>query len=153
MPRLPLLVVQYDISPGLLNHEHWGLVVYYAEGNGKGRVFEMSGTLGDFHFNTKDVNLFSSRQFCGGCKVGAIEENKMNDLETWLRAVPNQCRVNPAWNCQTWVVDAIRELQMGNRGVIFSPFSERALRVELAADKERSETGYNTIIEGGRAFE
>ena len=52
-------------------------------------------------------------------------------------------RNNPEWDCQTWVMEALRWMKYN--GLITADIGERRIRTELAADKERWEVADDTV--------
>jgi hypothetical protein len=140
----PLIVAQYAIEGHPRRTEHWSLVAL--ESQRIGHVFELVGNLDTFAYVPKSVSRFGySTRLRGGCRVGSIARDKLD----WLKETLNEVivvRNNPDFDCQTWVIDALR-LVKGSSGVEISNVSERGIREELIQEKERWEQAEPTIEE------
>ncbi|KAJ7361318.1 hypothetical protein DFH08DRAFT_684148 [Mycena albidolilacea] len=149
MADLPLVVVQYELYGHVRRSEHWVLAAVTDIETASARVLNIIGGTDTFQFNAKDVRgMGRSRTYLGGVLVGTVPQNKLPALEQWVRAIPIH-RGQPTWDCQNWVIEAIRELRMDNRGIVLKGISEAHIRECLAEEKERAETGESLIHERG----
>jgi hypothetical protein len=112
-------------------------------------VFEVTGNFDTYAYVPRFDSSFGCRQATrGGCQVGTIAVEKMDWLERRLRDV-EVVRCDTEFDCQTWVMDAIRMLK--DDGVDMTNVSERRIRAELTLELERWEVAEDTIEE--RLFE
>ncbi|KAF8905624.1 hypothetical protein CPB85DRAFT_1315242 [Mucidula mucida] len=147
MSNLPVIISQHDLLAHPRRTEHWALAVITDIALGSARVFQLIGGMDSFCFESVDVTIIdATAEYCGGVQVGEIAPSDIADLEKWLRAVPIH-RHRTDWDCQDWVVDAVRALSMDDRGVVFADMTERSIRAELKEEKERWQTGQDLVHE------
>ncbi|KLO18777.1 hypothetical protein SCHPADRAFT_899348 [Schizopora paradoxa] len=143
--KLPILILQYAIQGHVRRTEHWSIAVITDTRSSSARIFEMKGNTDSFAFGAKDVhNIAASSSYCGGVQIGEIDVKELENLETWLKCIAIRHN-DPQWDCQDWVMDALRELKMDNRGVVFDDMTERYIRKEMNVEKERDEMGQDTV--------
>ena len=108
-------------------------------------VFELSGNYDTFTYTPKPTS-FSSRIFNyrGGFLLCEVAQEKLGWLESLLGTLP-VIRHNPEFDCQTWVVSAVRKLQ--EEGLVPRDVTEAMIREELEREKERWEVADDTILE------
>jgi hypothetical protein len=147
MTTYPLVVIQYPIFGHLKRTEHWSIVAM--KSRQEAYVFEVVGNYDTYTYVPRfDSALGYSQETRGGCQVGAIAVEKLDWLKTRLRDI-RVVRHDTEFDCQTWVMDAVRMLK--HDGVGITNVSERSIRAELAREVERWEVAEDTIEE--RLFE
>jgi hypothetical protein len=145
-----LIVIQHAIEGHPRRTEHWSLVAL--ESLRTGHEFELIGNIDTFAYVPKVVERFGNyMSLRGGCLVGQIAKDKLGWLKEKLQEV-TVVRNNPDFDCQTWVIDALRILKESHgEGVEIDNIIERDIRAELEQEKERWELAEATIEE--RLFE
>lgn len=144
---LPLVVAQYNLESHPRRTEHWALAVLRSRL--KAEIFEVAGTSDTFNYAPRCDDTFSRHpQLRGGCLVGRVRSDRLD----WLReALGNSVaiiRYSDAWDCQDWVMDALRYLKdRAEDGVEVRIARERAIREELVLERERWDTAEDTIEE------
>lgn len=106
-----IAVAQYEIPPFKYPQIHWSLVAF-VPGSRQATRYHIIGNTDSYGFDVGAVrDLLRSTKLMGGVKVAEISEEFVANgwLEDKLRRVPI-VRNDPKWNCQSWVVDAIRTL-------------------------------------------
>ena len=102
----PLIVAQYDLQGHHRRTEHWSLVVMFNLNDA--HVFEIIGNTDTYEYVPRPIARFSSsNKLRGGCQIGMIRRDLIGWLEVRLRQV-QIIRNNPQWDCQDWVMEAIR---------------------------------------------
>lgn len=145
--RLPLLVVQYAISGNTRRTEHWALAAVTDIDQSSARIFHMKGNTDTFALDVLDVpNITKSRSYRGGFQVGEISGSRLHDLELWVTQIPVH-RNNPKWDCQTWVIEMLREMHMDGRAVVFDGVSESGIRKALGEEMANDEVGDELVDE------
>lgn len=143
--KLPILILQYSIKGHVRRTEHWSIAVITDTRSSSARIFEMKGNTDTFAFGAKDVrNIAASRSYCGGVQVGEVDAKELASLEDWLKAIDVR-HSDPQWDCQDWVMDALRELKMDERGIVFDNMTEKYIRKEMDEEKERDQTGQDIV--------
>ncbi|KZW02816.1 hypothetical protein EXIGLDRAFT_601406 [Exidia glandulosa HHB12029] len=148
---LPFIVAQYHLEGHHRRTEHWSLAALSSRS--RAHIFEVVGTDATFNYAPRlDTDFARNPLFRGGCIVGHVRASGIAQLTELLRAV-RVVRYALDWDCQNWVMDALRLLRdmdlddaeaLGFRLV---STSERAMRDELGAEKERWEVADDTIEE------
>ncbi len=107
-----IAVAQYEIPPFKYPHIHWSLVAF-VPGSRQATRYHIVGNTDSYGFDSGVVRdlLCSTNLLMGGVKAYEISEELVANgwLEDKLRSVPI-IKNNANWNCQTWMVDAIRAL-------------------------------------------
>ncbi|KAI0364575.1 hypothetical protein BV20DRAFT_1057141 [Pilatotrama ljubarskyi] len=152
-PRIKLCIAEY-IREGLPDC-HWALVAAIPS-NPRTRIFQIVGGTASYGYHTKEVPILASKTLCGGCEVGEVlgEASLTSDnvrwLETHLATAVTIVRNDPKWNCQTWVIEVLRELQEHADKVRIYPVDTAQIRAKLAEEREHWEFGddiyYNKLI-------
>lgn len=143
MATYPLIVAQYPIIGHIRRSEHWNLIVM--KSLKEVYVYELTGNHDSYAYISRAEGSFGSSQTMrGGCQVGTIAEEKLIWLEKRLQDV-RVVRHDPDFDCQTWVMEAIRMLK--DDGVDILDVTERSIRAELALELERWEVADDTIEE------
>ncbi|KAJ2993011.1 hypothetical protein NUW54_g3812 [Trametes sanguinea] len=144
--RYHLAVAQYTRQG--LKGKHWSLVAV-ARGRPQVEVYQLVGNTDTYKFDTKTVDLLRSASLCGGFEVGEIDGAHLD----WLKETLSKIEIiknDPNWHCQSWVIDAIRELRQpehSDKVTIKPAITMRKIHAELAADEERWETGESNYFE------
>ena len=138
---LQLVVAQYLRMSHPPGEEHWALVAI-SPSSPAAHVFQVKGNNDSYTVTTEAIpNIFRSRSLCGGCRVGEIQESNLGWLRDELLKVP-VVLLKPEWNCQNWVIDAIRVIKdFPEKVVIDPPFTESGLRAKMRDDRETWEGG------------
>lgn len=147
-PTYPLIVAQWALNTHWRRTVHWGLAVLTSVEKGTMRVYQISGNLDSFEFEASSAHNTSERDFLGGIHVGnvSVAKGEMEILEKQLWDIQVN-RADRDWDCQTWVIDALQELRMAESGIVFDGMSDRVIRKELEAEKEREQTGHSLVHE------
>jgi hypothetical protein len=151
--NLPLIVAQNEVrdKPGAM---HWALVAFDLP-SFTAHIFQIGGNPDTFHFYprvVRDIND-TSRFYCGGIEVGYVPRDQLENLEKWLSQIPIY-RNNPAWHCQTWVLDSLRKIQLDKPpyAVLFPDHaSNRRITKELKMEEKREQAGEDLIDDRLRA--
>lgn len=141
---VPIIVAQYALRIHPRRTEHWSLAILYSLNEVE--IHEVQGMLDTFHYETfrKSTSFLRSITLCGGCHVGNIPWDLLDAVRKALKDVP-VVRHDESWDCQTWVVHALRSLR--DFGIIFAHVNEARIRQELAEDRERWENGEDAVYE------
>ncbi|KAI0364576.1 hypothetical protein BV20DRAFT_834173 [Pilatotrama ljubarskyi] len=144
-----LVVAQQDLQGHHRRTEHWALAVL-APPSHAADILQLAGNMDTFHFESFHVpDILKITELCGGCPVGDIAaEGGVKRLRELLKGqrVVHQDRM---WDCQDWVLEAIRALkeQSADWIAIDSGFTERGLRAKLRDEKEIWERADNHYFE------
>lgn len=145
MSSYPLIVAQYAIEGHPRRTEHWALVALINKSTA--RIYELYGNSDTFGYIPRDETSFDRvLNFRGGCHVGTIPAGieELLRLEERLREVP-VVRGSLDSDSQTWIVQSFRLLR--EDGILLKGVNEAFVREELGCDKERWETGEDTVNE------
>ncbi|KAH9897644.1 hypothetical protein C8Q73DRAFT_787901 [Cubamyces lactineus] len=145
--KLLLAIAQYDRRGFPQGYEHWSLVAAVPTKE-EAYIFDVVGNTDTFTYQTKaKVRLLRSSSLCGGYVVGEVDETYVDWLKDHLATIP-VVRNDPTWNCQVWVISAIRELQQCPDKVTIRPdFSANNARQELARQRALWEEAENHFFE------
>jgi hypothetical protein len=139
----PLVVIQFPLIGHIKRTEHWSIVAL--ESRREAFVFEIVGNFDTYVYAPRFDSAFGKCQETrGGCQVGTIAVEKLEWMTGRLRDI-RIVRNDAEFDCQTWVMEAIRMLK--NDGVDMKEISERNIRAELALEMERWEIAEDTIEE------
>lgn len=148
MPAYHLIVAQYDLLRGhKYRNEHWSLVAL--KNKDEAHIFQLFGNADTFvYLPSRHPSFQTSENLCGGCVVGSVEEGKVEWVLEKLREV-EVIRYKPGeFDCQTWVIQALRLLKDAEEeGVNILEVSDRKIREELMEERERWELGEDTLEE------
>ena len=147
--RVRLAIAQYDRPghPSPPGHEHWALVVAIPGAPsqaGGWQVFQIVGNTDTYCYQTKAFCETERALLCGGCAVGELLQGAegVEWLKDHLESAVEIVRGDPAWNCQRWVVEVVRELrQHPDRVAVLPSFNERKARAVLFKEREDWECG------------
>lgn len=113
--------------------------------NSNGEMHELRGNYDTFTYVSERKERWTeSVALCGGCLIGYVSPSMLPHLRDILQGV-TIVKHDRRFDCQTWIIMALRSLQ--KNGIVFRDMNEQKLRDELAADKERDETGHEVIYE------
>ncbi|KAF8550013.1 hypothetical protein OG21DRAFT_519200 [Imleria badia] len=113
--HLPIRIAQFsrgDRSDGRTRLHHWAIFVPTSSRRGVGNFYEIGGSLQTGYFTQNVVNNRHpkwEKDERGTHLVGWVAPEYLGTLETHFSLVPIQ-QGRPDWNCQTWVVEALRGL-------------------------------------------
>ena len=141
--KLPLIISQFALQGHPYRTEHWSIAAVISRE--QAWVFELSGNYDTFTY-TPRTTPFSSRilNYRGGFFLCEIAQEKLDWLESLLGTLP-VIRLNPEFDCQTWVMSAVRKLQ--DEGLVPRDVTEIMIREEMAREKETWEVADDTILE------
>ncbi|KAI0351278.1 hypothetical protein OH77DRAFT_941403 [Trametes cingulata] len=150
---IKLCIAEY-MREGLPDY-HWALVAAIPY-NTRTRIFQIVGGAASYGYQTKEVNILSSKTLCGGCEVGevlgeaSLSSDNVRWLETHLATAVTIVRNDPKWNCQTWVIEVLRELREHTDKVSIYHVDTTQIRAKLAEEREHWEVGddiyYNKLM-------
>lgn len=123
MSNLTLAVAQYKIEGFSWPKVHVALVAF-APGHPKAYIYQLWGNTDTFAFRYNEVDyLLKSRSIQGGVKIGEVGPEAVRT--GWLRQVLESRvvirRRDLSYNCVTWLLDAVRELQQHRPQVFITP--------------------------------
>jgi len=143
--KLPILILQCSISGHARRTEHWSVAVITDAQTSSARVFQVLGNTDSFTFDASDVgNIGEPKDYCGGVEVGEVDTGELGNLEMWLEEIAIR-RNDPKWDCQDWVMDALRALKMDKPEIVYDNMTEKHIRKELEEEKEHDETGEDLV--------
>ncbi|OSC99531.1 hypothetical protein PYCCODRAFT_1460750 [Trametes coccinea BRFM310] len=144
--RYHLVVAHYtrDKLPG----RHWALAAV-TRGNPWAEVYQIIGNTDSYGLEIKTVQLLRSGSLRGGFEVGEMDESQLDWLKDTLSKVEIKHN-DPNWHCQSWVIDAVRELRQpehSDKITIRPGITMQRIHDELAAEEENWEMGETTFLE------
>ncbi|KDR76982.1 hypothetical protein GALMADRAFT_246151 [Galerina marginata CBS 339.88] len=145
MPTFPLIVAQYELQGHKYRQEHWLLAAL--EKQQTGHIFQLIGNTDTFAYEASiDSDFPTSQTLCGGCLVGSVDSEQLAWVKSKLKEVPVRRNSPEEFDCQNWVMQALRLLKYSpHPGVEITEVSESAIREELKKEKEKWETGEETL--------
>ncbi|KAJ3506942.1 hypothetical protein NLJ89_g6584 [Agrocybe chaxingu] len=144
-PTHPLFIAQYAIVGHPRRTEHWSIIALLSAK--KARIFELTGNYDTFAYvNYETIPTADPRQHDarGGFLLCPISDEKLEWFANALKAI-EVVRGTPDYDCQTWVMQAVRLLQDG--GLVSRAVTEREIREELEVEKERWEVADDILPE------
>ncbi|KAH9912301.1 uncharacterized protein BXZ73DRAFT_107505 [Epithele typhae] len=111
--RIKLAIAQY---------EHWALAAV-VPGADPAQIFEMKGDSTRFVYHTRLASMIACRWLSGGYEIGEVlgparlDSTNMGWLNEFLPEVEIVHTTNGSWNCQDWVLDAVRALREASERV------------------------------------
>lgn len=137
---VPILLAQFYQPHG---GEHWTLNVI--ESPGCIHTFEIRGNRDSYtYIHDRMKNLDRVESYRGGCHVGNVPKDKVEEMRTKLKEVVIN-KQEPRWNPQIWVLDSIKLLK--EEGWAFNGLSEGFTRRELQKDMMRWDSVDDTVFE------
>ena len=153
MPNLTLAVAQYKIDGFNWPKVHVALVAFLPN-HPQTYIFQLWGNTDTFAFQYSETNHFlKSGRLQGGVKIGEVASEAVTS--GWLRQVLNDRvrvrRRDPNYNCQVWLLDAVRELQQyRDRVFIFQEFNRdwllRALQHQYQTWEQANDHYFETVM-------
>ncbi len=157
MPNLTLAVAQYKIDGLEWPKVHLALVAFFP-GHPQAYLFQLWGNTDTFAFRYSETdNLLKSFSIQGGVKVGEVSYEAVRS--GWLTQVLSNRVVvrqrDPLYNCQVWLLDAVRELQQYRDKVhIFPEFNRewlfRALGRQYQTWEQANDHYFETVMPKAR---
>ncbi|KAF8961847.1 hypothetical protein BDZ97DRAFT_1827419, partial [Flammula alnicola] len=125
--------------------EHWALAAL--ESKQKAHIFQLIGNTDTFAYEPSTEDKFAAeKNLCGGCMVGGVESDQLEWIKQKLAEVSVIRNKPEEFDCQTWVVEALRSLKYAKLpGVEINEVSDKNIRTELKAEKERWNIGEDTL--------
>jgi hypothetical protein len=120
-------VSQYERSVG--SPYHWAILV--RTGQRVALFYQITGHVGNFALDEfkEHSNFTRSGAWRGALEVGIIDVNDLERFEEAIRDVP--ILQEEGWNCQSWVISALRRLQGAEILKSNLRFSQAAILNEL----------------------
>lgn len=113
--NLDIVVAQYGHAK-LPGARHWAIVVITNQENMKGIAFQVTGSTNTYEIKQpEEVELLRLTTYMGNIKVGTVyRDYAFGEDSTALFAIIQNTPVvrgNRNWNCQNWIVDALKRLK------------------------------------------
>jgi len=140
-PTYPLIIAQFALEGHPRRTEHWNISAFIS--TEEAQIFELAGGIDSYTFLSSTVSLRALE-----CRGGFLLCRLPSDRLAWLKELFSTIhivRANTEFDCQTWVVAAVRKLQ--DEGYIPRDVTENKIRRELDREKERWEVAEDTLIE------
>lgn len=127
--------------------EHWNIVALKSRQDAI--IFELAGNADTYTYITKEIDNFNRiPNLRGGVKVGSIPEDKIPWMQDALKQVVIIKHDLQRFDCQRWVVFALRLLRDLDESTILEGLtSEATIREELRQEMERWEEADETLEE------
>ncbi|KAG6379545.1 hypothetical protein JVT61DRAFT_10044 [Boletus reticuloceps] len=126
---LPIRIAQFsrgDRPDGRVRLHHWAIFIPTSTRRGVGNFYEIGGSLQTGYFTQQVVNNRHpkwDKDERGSHLVGWVAPSYLGSLETHLSLVPIQ-QGRPDWNCQTWVVEALRGLNQSHMYAVQTDYTQ-----------------------------
>ena len=145
--EIPLAVFQYALEGHPTLTEYWNIVAL--KSRQEAIIFELAGNADTYTYITKENHNFSRiTSLRGGVRVGSIPEDKIPWMQDILKQVFILRHNLHAFDCQVWVVNALRLLRDHDEAIILQGMTSiGALREELRQEMERWEAADETLEE------
>ncbi|PIL32512.1 hypothetical protein GSI_05215 [Ganoderma sinense ZZ0214-1] len=153
MPNLTLAVAQYQIEGYNWPKVHVALVAFVPN-HPQAHIFQLWGNTDTFAFRYSETDHFlKSSKIQGGVKIGEVAREAVRS--GWLKQVLSERvvvrRRDPSYNCQVWLLDAVRELQQHRDKVLIVPeFNRewlfRALRRQHLTWEQANDHYFETVM-------
>ncbi|TRM61821.1 hypothetical protein BD626DRAFT_500643 [Schizophyllum amplum] len=141
----PLIVFQRALDSHVRRTEHWGLALLLSRTDA--RIFEIVGNTDSFGYVPRPARQYAADPaWRGGYTVGRVAPKDIDALDARLRALPI-VRNDPEFDCQTWVLAALRILKQDGLVEPEIDVREAVVREELEKEKERWEAADDTADE------
>ena len=142
--QIPLQVTQWWRGKGAQGDIlplHWALTYKVSGSNERplGNKYQAAGNIDTFCYEVERAVPIKHDGWRGSLTVGRIPEDSLEDFERILSQIP-VVRLDPAWNCQNWVWNALRELRHAGFSINHN-LTWSGLRTEMFALLEAWELG------------
>jgi hypothetical protein len=136
--HLPIRIVQFargDRSNGRVRLHHWAIFIQTSSRRGAGNFYEIGGSLQTGYFTQHVVHNRHSKweQEKGAHLIGWVAPSYLEALETHFSLVPIQ-QGRPDWNCQTWVVEALRGLNQQHMYAVQMDYSQWFRQMQIVEE-------------------
>jgi len=111
--NLSVVVAQYG-HVRLPGAKHWAIVVITDSSKLKGVAFQITGSTNTYEVKQpEEVKLLHSNTYMGSVRVGTVHKDYAFGAEGLATIVQHTpvVRGNLNWNCQNWVVAALKHLK------------------------------------------
>jgi hypothetical protein len=137
-------VSQYERADAILPY-HWAILVRIEKTTAK--FYQIKGFSGSFSLDTtqEHENFTRSGSWRGAFEVGTIDVNDLGRFEEVIGGVP--ILHEEGWNCQSWVVSALRRLQDAKILKSKLTFSQATLLNELKDIEAKWEIAESSFCE------
>lgn len=113
-------------------------------------IWEIAGGISSYAFVPRTVDAFNTElNFYGGVHIGNVTDEQEYDVEMLLRTIP-VVRGDPNWDCQVWVLKAIRKIWEETSGIMDRYWTEAEVRAKMDNEKVLADSGEDTVE--GRLF-
>ncbi|KAI1786111.1 hypothetical protein LXA43DRAFT_79986 [Ganoderma leucocontextum] len=153
MLNLTLAVAQYKIEGFNWPKVHVALVAF-SPGHAHAYLFQFWGNTDTFAFRYCEVDhLLKTSKLQGGVKIGEVNDGVVRS--GWLTGVLGDriivWRRDPTYNCQVWLLDAVRELQLYRDQVFIIPDFSRewlygALKHQYLTWEQANDHYFETVM-------
>ena len=136
--HLPIRIAQFargDRSDGKHRLYHWAIFIPTSASRGVGNFYEIGGSLQTGYFTQHVINNRHSKwdsEEKGSHLVGWVAPSYLATLETHFSLVPIQ-QGRPDWNCQIWVVEALRGLDQSHMYAVQMDLGQWFRQMEIVA--------------------
>lgn len=144
---VPLAVFQYALNGHPTRTEHWNIVAL--KSRERAVIFELAGNADTYTYLVhENRNFHRIESIRGGVRVGTIPEEKIPWVEDALKQVEIIKHDLNSFDCQVWVVNALRLLRDLDASIILQGMtSESAIREEMRKEMERWEAADDILHE------
>lgn len=142
--NFPLVVAQYELKGHPRRTEHWALAALHSAMDAN--IYQIEGGITNYSYQPSMHNTFQrSQKLRGGCLVGSVLSTKLDRLQALLQNVP-VIRNDERWDCQVWIIEALRYLKSAREpGITVVESSESAIREELKQEQARWADGEDML--------
>lgn len=136
---LPIRIAQFyrgNRSTGEKKLYHWAIFIPTSTRRGVGNYYEIGGSLQDGYFTQHVVHNRHAKwdkDEKGTHLVGYVAPSYLEALETHFSLVPIQ-QGRPDWNCQTWVVEALKGLNHAQMYAVQMDYGKWIEQMEILED-------------------
>ncbi|KAI0923472.1 hypothetical protein AcV5_009010 [Taiwanofungus camphoratus] len=124
------LSVAHFGHPLLKGAKHWSLLLLNSDG--RAVAYQVTGSTDTYEFKEpEDIEYKKDQTYMGKVDVGHVDMMKQAEMLEVLRKV-RITRGDLNWNCQNWVVAALKELSEGGFAVDTLTLDQLAARLSKA---------------------
>jgi hypothetical protein len=106
--NLILSVAHYG-HPLLKGAKHWSFLLHQSDRHAI--MYQITGSTNTYEFKEPEqVDILDEQSYMGRVTVGSVDTAKQQCFDKVLRNIP-VTRGNLQWNCQNWIVEALKALQ------------------------------------------
>lgn len=133
MPTTTLSVAQYG-HPLLKGAKHWSFLLH--KSGGYAIAYQVTGSTDTYTYkDPEEVQIKKSQTYMGRVDVGNVETTGIGRVEEVFKNVPIT-RGDLQWNCQNWVIQALKALRDDGFAVDALTLEELKGKLQLAKRDE-----------------